>query len=77
MKRVLEQEEDPATGYNAVTNEIGDMYKFGIIDSTHVVLNSLQKASSIASTVIMTATVVTEQAEESDKINWAMQMRGR
>ena len=77
VKSVLEREEDPATGYNAVTNEIGDMYKFGIIDSTHVVLNSLQKASSIASTVIMTATVVTEQAEESDKINWAMQMRGR
>ena len=77
LKARLDKEEEPCSGYNAVTNEICNMYDNGIIDSTHVVLNSLRKASSIASTVIMTATVVTEQAEESDKINWSLAMRGR
>lgn len=71
----LATEDDPQTGYDAVNNKIVNMYEAGIIDATSVVLNSLKKASSIASTVIMTATVITEQVEESDKINWAMTRR--
>lgn len=72
VKTALMKEDDPCTGYNAATNKIVNMYEDGVIDSTKVIVNSLQKAASIASTVIMTATVVTEQTEESDKINWAL-----
>lgn len=74
LTKILEKEfgDDPHTGYDAYNNEICDMYQRGIIDSVEVVENSLKKASSIASTVLMTATVITEEAEESDKINYAL-----
>ena len=67
-----EYEKDPHTGYDAYNNEICNLYERGIIDSAEVVENSLKKASSIASTVLMTATVITEEVEESDKINYAL-----
>ena len=69
--------DDPLTGYDAENNEICNLYERGIIDSVKVVVNSLRKAVSIAGTVLMTATVVTEQAEESDKINHALAMSQR
>ena len=71
LTKILEGEygDDPHTGYDAYNNEICNMYERGIIDSIEVVENSLKKAASIASTVLMTATVITEEAEESDKIN--------
>ena len=72
VTNALEKEEVPVTGYDAVNNKIVNLYDVGIIDATSVVVNSLEKASSIASTVTMTSTVVTEQAEDSDKINWSL-----
>lgn len=77
VTKALEKEDVPVTGYDAVNNKIVNLYDAGIIDATSVVVNSLEKASSIASTVTMTATVVTEQAEDSDKINWSLAMNRR
>ena len=40
--------EDPAFGFNAQTEEYGDMYKFGVIDPAKVVRTALQDAASVA-----------------------------
>lgn len=73
--RAMEKEENPKTGFDAVNCKLVDMLSSGIIDSYKVVSNSLAKAASIASTVVMTETLITEEAEESDKINYALTRR--
>ena len=40
--------EDPSFGFNAQTEEYGDMYKFGVIDPAKVVRTALQDAASVA-----------------------------
>ncbi len=52
-------------GYNAQTNEYGDMFKAGIVDPTKVVRTALQDASSIAGLLITTEAVIIEKKEES------------
>lgn len=54
-------------GLNAVTGELCDLYDVGIIDSVQVIVNSLEKATSVSATVLMSETLITEQVEESDK----------
>lgn len=73
--KLINELDNPVTGYNANTNTIENLLDSGIIDATRVIVNSLKKAVSVASTVIMTATVITEQIEESDKMNFAMMRR--
>ncbi len=63
---------DPTKGFDAISNKVVDMYDAGIIDSAKVVTNSLDKAASIASTVIMAETLITEEAEPEDKINYSL-----
>lgn len=76
---ILEIQEDhgkrgtePRLGFDAVSDTLVDMYDAGIIDSAKVVTNSLDKAASIASTVIMAETLITEEAESEDKINYSL-----
>jgi chaperonin GroEL len=52
-------------GYNAQTNEYGDMFKAGIVDPTKVVRTALQDASSIAALLITTEAVIIEKKEET------------
>merc|ERR1712159_498166 len=47
-------------GYNAATNEFGDMVKFGILDPTKVTRTTLQHAASIAGLMITTECTVTD-----------------
>jgi len=54
-----------AYGYNAQTNEYGDMFKAGIVDPTKVVRTALQDASSIAALLITTEAVIIEKKEET------------
>jgi len=56
-------------GLNAVTGKLCDLYDEGIIDSVQVIINSLEKASSVSATVLMSETLITEQTEECDKVN--------
>lgn len=71
----LTKEDTPVSGYDALSNKIVNMYDAGIIDSAKVVTNSLDKAASIAATVIMAETLVTEEAETEDKINYSLMNR--
>ncbi len=51
-------------GFNARTEEFGDMIKMGIIDPTKVVRTALQNANSVAGLLITTEAAVTEKPDE-------------
>ncbi|HYK89070.1 MAG TPA: TCP-1/cpn60 chaperonin family protein, partial [Acidobacteriota bacterium] len=63
--RVLEHQGN--YGYNAETDEYGDMVQQGIIDPTKVVRVALQNASSIAALLLTTECLVTELPEPKKK----------
>jgi chaperonin GroEL len=47
-------------GYNAQTDEYGDLIKLGIIDPTKVVRTALQDAASVAGMIVTTEATITE-----------------
>merc|ERR1711977_598322 len=55
-------------GYNAYTNEFGDMFKFGILDPTKVTRSALQNAASVASLMITTECTISEIKKENNDI---------
>ena len=52
---------DYAFGYNAQTNEYGDLVKQGVIDPTKVVRTALQDAASVAGLLVTTEAMVAEK----------------
>jgi chaperonin GroEL len=59
-------------GYDAEADDFGDMIKKGIIDPTKVVRTSLQNASSIASMVLITESLVADIPEKKEAAAPAM-----
>ncbi len=57
----IRESEDPAFGFNAQTEEYGDMFKFGVIDPAKVVRTALQDAASIAGLLITTEAMVADK----------------
>jgi chaperonin GroEL len=53
-------------GFNAATDEFGDMIKMGILDPTKVVRTALQNAGSIAGLLITTECAVSEAPKKDD-----------
>ncbi|AUC53833.1 MULTISPECIES: chaperonin GroEL [unclassified Sagittula] len=51
-------------GYNAQTDEYGDMFKFGVIDPAKVVRTALEDASSIAGLLITTEAMVADKPQK-------------
>ena len=51
-------------GYNAATDEYGDMIKMGILDPTKVVRYALQNASSVSGLLLTTEAMVAEAPNE-------------
>ena len=60
------QEGESSFGYNARTNEYGDMIDMGIIDPTKVTRTAIENAVSIASMVLMTECVIVDEPGEDD-----------
>ncbi|SEN04078.1 chaperonin GroEL [Loktanella fryxellensis] len=52
---------DPTFGFNAQTEEYGDMFKFGVIDPAKVVRTALQDAASVAGLLITTEAMVADR----------------
>lgn len=50
-------------GFNALTEEYGDMISFGIVDPTKVTRSALQNAASVASMVLTTESLVADKKE--------------
>jgi chaperonin GroEL len=60
----IRESEDPTFGFNAQTEEYGDMFKFGVIDPAKVVRTALQDASSIAGLLITTEAMVADKPQK-------------
>ncbi len=52
---------DKAFGFNAQTEEYGDMFKFGVIDPAKVVRTALEDAASVASLLITTEAMIADK----------------
>ncbi|WP_417721593.1 chaperonin GroEL [Salipiger sp.] len=55
---------DMKFGYNAQTDEYGDMFKFGVIDPAKVVRTALEDAASIAGLLITTEAMVADKPQK-------------
>jgi chaperonin GroEL len=62
----IRESNDKTFGFNAQTEEYGDMFKFGVIDPAKVVRTALQDAASVAGLLITTEAMVADRpAKES------------
>ena len=62
----LQESKDKNSGFNAQTAEYVDMFKAGIIDPTKVVRTALQDAASVASLIITTEAIITDEPTKDD-----------
>ncbi|MFX0546944.1 chaperonin GroEL [Roseovarius sp. S1116L3] len=60
----IRESNDPKFGFNAQTEEYGDMFKFGVIDPAKVVRHALQDAGSIAGLLITTEAMVADRPQK-------------
>jgi chaperonin GroEL len=51
-------------GWNAQTDEFGNMFKMGIVDPTKVVRLAIELSASIAALLLTTEAIITEEADE-------------
>ncbi|MBP7740624.1 chaperonin GroEL [Candidatus Woesebacteria bacterium] len=61
--KTVASKNDATFGFNAVTNEFGDMVKAGVIEPAKVATSSLINAASVASMVLTTECLVTDAPE--------------
>ena len=60
----IRESDDPKFGFNAQTEEYGDMFKFGVIDPAKVVRHAIQDAASIAGLLITTEAMVADKPQK-------------
>jgi chaperonin GroEL len=63
--RTVADKNDSTFGFNAVTNEFGDMVKAGVIEPAKVATASLQNAASVASMILTTECLITDAPEKN------------
>jgi len=59
----VRESSDPSFGFNAQTEEYGDMFAFGVIDPAKVTRTALEDAASIASLLITTEAMIADRPE--------------
>lgn len=59
----VRESDDKSFGFNAQTEEYGDMFKFGVIDPAKVVRTALEDAASVAGLLITTEAMIAEKPE--------------
>ncbi|KPQ16571.1 MAG: chaperonin GroEL [Rhodobacteraceae bacterium HLUCCO18] len=62
----IRESSDNSFGFNAQTEEYGDMFKFGVIDPAKVVRTALEDAASIAGLLITTEAMVADKPKKDD-----------
>ncbi|OSQ53114.1 chaperonin GroEL [Marivita geojedonensis] len=60
----IRESEDIKFGYNAQTDEYGDMFKFGVIDPAKVVRTALEDAASVAGLLVTTEAMVADKPQK-------------
>jgi chaperonin GroEL len=61
----IRESKDKNFGFNAQTEEYGDMFKFGVIDPAKVVRTALEDAASIAGLLITTEAMIADKPKEA------------
>ena len=61
----IRESADLAFGFNAQTEEYGDMFKFGVIDPAKVVRTALEDAASVAGLLITTECMIADKPKDS------------
>jgi chaperonin GroEL len=61
----VRESNDLTFGFNAQTEEYGDMFKFGVIDPAKVVRTALEDAASVAGLLITTEAMVADKPEKA------------
>jgi len=74
LSKVKEQQGN--YGYNAQTNDYGDMIQMGILDPTKVVRVALQNAASIAGLMITTEAMIAEAPQRETPVSPGMEEPG-
>lgn len=64
----LKEKKKDSDGFNALTGEYGDMFKFGVLDPTKVARCAIQNAASIAGLMLTTNTLVTDLKKKEKKV---------
>jgi len=59
----IRESNDVTFGFNAQTEEYGDMFKFGVIDPAKVTRTALEDAASVASLLITTEAMIADRPE--------------
>ena len=59
----IRESDDASFGFNAQTEEYGDLFKFGVIDPAKVVRTALEDAASVAGLLITTEAMVADKPE--------------
>lgn len=59
----IKEQDSASYGFNALTNEFGDMIKEGVIEPAKVAVSALQNAASVASMILTTECLVTDAPE--------------
>lgn len=71
VAKTVAAKDDPSFGFNALTNEFGDMLKSGVIEPAKVATSSLINAASVSSMILTTECLVTD-IPEPEKANPGM-----
>ncbi|MDO7736580.1 MAG: chaperonin GroEL, partial [Planktomarina temperata] len=61
----VRESSDLAFGFNAQTEEYGDLFAFGVIDPAKVVRTALEDAASVAGLLITTEAMVADKPEKA------------
>jgi chaperonin GroEL len=62
----VRESKDASFGFNAQTEEYGDMFKFGVIDPAKVVRTALEDASSVAGLLITTEAMIADRPKKDE-----------
>jgi chaperonin GroEL len=68
----IRESSDKTFGFNAQTEEYGDMFKFGVIDPAKVVRTALEDAASIAGLLITTEAMVADKPKKDEPAGGGM-----
>jgi chaperonin GroEL len=68
----IRESNDPKFGFNAQTEEYGDMFAFGVIDPAKVVRTALEDAASIAGLLITTEAMVADRPKKDEPMGGGM-----
>jgi len=69
--RTVAEKNDPKYGFNALTNEFGDMVAAGVIEPAKVAIEALKNAASVASMILTTECLITDLPETKDGLSGA------